>query len=70
MDKNYTLQELSDLLVQLGKKRHGLDCAYPFALGTVIGMVDFHIKNNPDRLQEVINERYSFTQKELANAHK
>ena len=69
MNNDYTLQELADLLVQLGKKRHGLDCAYPFALGTIIGMVDFHVKNHPHRLQAVINERYSFTQKELASAH-
>lgn len=70
MNKNndYSLDELSNLLVQLGKKKHGMDCAYPFALGTIIGMVDFNLKYRPNDLQKVINESYEFTQKELAAA--
>lgn len=65
---DYSLDDLSRLLVQLGKKKHGMDCAYPYALGTIIGMVDFNLKYRPNDLQKVINERYEFTQKELAAA--
>lgn len=68
MNNDYSLDELSKLLVQLGKKKHGMDCAYPYALGTIIGMVDFNLKYRPNDLQKVINERYEFTQKELAAA--
>ena len=65
---DYSLDDLSRLLVQLGKKKHGMDCAYPYAMGTIIGMVDFNLKYRPNDLQKVINERYEFTQKELAAA--
>ena len=65
---DYSLDDLSRLLVQLGRKKHGMDCAYPYALGTIIGMVDFNLKYRPNDLQKVINERYEFTQKELAAA--
>lgn len=66
MNKDYSMDELSKLFVQIGKKKHGLDCAYPYALGSIIGVVDFHIKYNTGRLQQIINERYADAEKELA----
>lgn len=66
MNKDYSLDELSKLLVQIGKKKHGLDCAYPYAMGTIIGMVDFNLKYRPNDLQKDINEKYADAEKELA----
>lgn len=65
---DHSINDLSKLLVELGKKRHGLDCAYPFALGTVIGLVDSYIKYRPWDLQTAINMRYEEIEKELAAA--
>lgn len=66
MNKDYSLDELSKLFVQIGKKKHGLDCAYAFAVGSLVGVVDHHIKYNPNRIQQIINERYVDAEKELA----
>lgn len=66
MENNYTIQDLSKLLVEFGKKKHGSDYAYPHALGTIVGLTDFYLSNFPDRLQGAINARYSETEKELA----
>ena len=62
------INDLSKLLVELGKKRHGLDCAYPFALGTIVGLVDSYIKYRPHELQDAIDIRYAEAEKELAAA--
>ena len=64
----HSIDDLSKLLVELGKKRHGLDCAYPFAMGTIVGLVDSYIKYRPWELQEAINLRYAEIEKELAEA--
>lgn len=66
MNKNYSLEDISKLYVQIGRKKHGIDCAYPFALGSIIGLVDHHIKYDPTRLQQIINERYADAEKDLA----
>jgi len=66
--KDYSINELSDLLVKIGKKKHGIDCAYPFAMGTIIGLVDSYIKYRPWDLQEAINLRYAEFEKELEAA--
>jgi len=66
MNKDYTIQDLSKILVEFGKKKHGSDYAYPHALGTIVGLTDFYLANFPDRLQNAINERYEMTQRELA----
>lgn len=65
--KDYSLEELSKLYVQIGRKKHGIDGAYPWALGSIIGMVDFNVKYNPSNLQNIINQRYSEAEKELAS---
>ena len=65
---DYSLQDLSKLLVQIGKKKHGLDCAYPWAMGTIIGIVDFNLKYRPNDLQKIRNEKYAEAEKELAVA--
>lgn len=66
MNKDYSMDELSKLFVQIGKKKHGMDCAYAYAMGSIIGVVDFQIKYNTGRLQQIINERYADAEKELA----
>lgn len=66
MNKNYTLDELSKMFVQIGKKKYGIDCAYAYAVGSLVGVVDHHIKYNPLRIQQIINERYIDAEKELA----
>lgn len=60
------IQDLSKILVELGKKKHGSDYAYPFALGTIVGMTDYYLRWYPEKLAEVINERYLEAEKELA----
>lgn len=62
------INDLSKILVELGKKRHGLDCAYPFALGAIVGLTDFYLRFDPEKLAEVVNERYLEVEKELAQA--
>ena len=66
MENNYTIQDLSKLLVEFGRKKHGEDYAYSFALGTVVGLTDFYLKYHPDRMQLAVNERYEMCQRELA----
>ena len=68
MNKNYTLGELGELFLQVGKVKHGNDCAYPFAFGSIIGMLDVTMKYHPESYQEVINENVAKLQKELAAA--
>lgn len=69
MDTNYTVEELSKLLVEIGKKTRGADFAYPWALGTIIGLVDFNMfPSVTDGLQNAINNRYAAAEKELAAA--
>lgn len=63
---DYSINDLSDALTQLGKKRHGIECAHAFALGTIVGLTDFYLKNYPERMQEAVNERYELCQRELA----
>lgn len=63
---DYSINELSDVLTQLGKKRHGAECAHAFALGTIVGLTDFYLKHYPERMQEAVNERYEMAQRELA----
>jgi len=66
MNKDYSINELSDALTLLGKKRHGIECAHAFALGTIVGLTDFYLKNYPERIQNAVNERYEMCQRELA----
>ena len=66
MDNDYTIQDLSEALTELGKKRHGIECAHAFALGTIVGLTDFYLKYHPDRMQLAVNERYEMAQRELA----
>ena len=68
MNKNYTLNELGDLFLQAGKLKHGDNCAYSFAYGSIIGMLDITMKYHPESYQEVINENVAKLQKELAAA--
>lgn len=65
-EKNYTLEELGKLFVQIGKIKHGNDLAYPFAFGSIVGMLDVTMKYHPERYQETINENVAKIQKELA----
>lgn len=67
MNKNYSVQELSKLYVEIGKKTRGADYAYPWALGTIIGIIDHNIKYRPNELERIINERYAQAEKELAS---
>jgi hypothetical protein len=62
------IQDLSKILVELGKKRHGSDYAYSFALGSITGLVDFYLRYYPEKLADVVNERYLEAEKELAQA--
>ena len=64
--KNYNLEELGKLFVQIGRIKHGADLAYPFAHGSMIGMLDVCMKYHPERYQEVINENVAKIHKELA----
>ena len=68
MNNDYSLQDLSRLLVQIGKKKHGSDYAYAWAVGTICGMMDFNIKYRPNDIQRAINEKYAEAEKELAVA--
>lgn len=65
-EKNYNLEELGKLFVQIGRIKHGNDLAYPFAFGSIIGMLDITMKYHPERYQETINENVAKIQKELA----
>lgn len=65
---DYSLQDLSKLLVQIGRKKHGSDYAYPWAMGTIIGIVDHNLKYRPNDLQKILNEKYAEAEKELAAA--
>ena len=65
-EKNYNLEELGKLFVQIGKIKHGNDLAYPFAFGSIVGMLDVTMKYHPERYQETINENVAKIQKELA----
>ena len=66
MDNDYTIQDLSKLLVEFGRKKHGSEYAHSFALGTIVGLTDFYLKYHPDRMQLAVNERYEMCQRELA----
>lgn len=68
MDNEITLNDLSDLLVRVGKKKHGLDCAHPFALGTIVGLLEHYIKFNygPEHMKRAITERFELATKELS----
>ena len=63
---DYSINNLADVLTELGKQRHGIECAHAFALGTIVGLTDFYLKNYPERMQEAVNERYEMAQRELA----
>jgi hypothetical protein len=69
METNYTLEQLSKLLVQIGKRDKGSDLAYPWAMGTLIGLVDFNMSYKNEELQNAINRKYIEAAKELSNAH-
>ena len=64
--KDYSLDYLGKLFVEKGRKQHGLDGAYPFAFGSIIGMLDITMKYHPDKYQETINENVERLEKELA----
>ena len=68
--KNYTLEELSRLLVQIGRIKHGNDsAACAFAYDSIFSMLndsDVAMKFPPERYQEVVNENMARAQKELA----
>ena len=68
MNENYSISQLGDLLVELGKKRHkDTGTAYAFAFGAVTGMLDMPLKyRSLEEIQEMINDRYLEVQKELA----
>ena len=68
METNYTLEQLSKLLVQIGKRDRGADYAYPWAMGTLIGLVDFNMSYRNEALQNAINRKYAEAEKELAAA--
>lgn len=67
MEQDYTIEDLCKVLYELGKERHGFDCAHPYALGTITGLVDFYLRNKMlDRLQSAVNDRYLQAKKDLA----
>lgn len=69
MNENYSICQLGDLLVELGKKRHkDAGTAYAFAFGSVTGMLESPLKHRTIKeIQEMINDRYLEVQKELAS---
>ena len=69
MNENYSISQLGDLLVELGRKRHrDTGTAYAFAFGAVTGMLDMPLKyRTTEEIQEMINDRYLEVQQELAN---
>jgi len=66
MDKDYTINDLSEVLCKLGKKKHGPECAHAYALGTIVGLTDFYLKHNPEGMQRAVNERYEMAMRDLA----
>lgn len=68
MNKDYTLNDLGDKLVELGKKNHG-HAAHAFAYGTICGMLNGAIMNkwSLDSIQLYINDKYEQISKELAS---
>lgn len=68
MNENYSISQLGDLLVELGRKRHkNSGSAYAFAFGAVTGMLDMPLKyRTTEEIQKMINDRYLEVQKELA----
>jgi len=64
---NKSMNELSDLFIKIGKKMYGSECGHAFATGSVVGLVDFHLKYDPNGLQKAINIRFAEAEKELAN---
>ena len=69
MNRDYTLNELGDKLVELGKKNHG-QAAHAFAYGTVCGMLNGPIMNgwSMEEIQKYINDKFEQISKELAAA--
>ena len=68
--KNYNLEELSKILFQIGRIKHGNDyAACAFAYDSIFGMLndsDVAMKFPPEHYQEVVNENMARAQKELA----
>jgi hypothetical protein len=64
---NKTMDELSDLFIKIGKKMYGSESGYAYTVGSVVGLVDFHLKYDPNGLQKAINRRFEEAEKELAN---
>jgi hypothetical protein len=69
MNRDYTLNELGDKLVELGKKNHG-HAAHAFAYGTITGMLNGPIMNgwSMEEIQKYINDKFEQVSKELATA--
>lgn len=67
MKENYSISQLGDLFVELGRKRHkDTGTAYAFAFGAVTGMLDMPLKyRSTEEIQEMINDRYLEVQQEL-----
>ena len=67
MNKNYTVNELADLLVKLGTKKngseHGLN--YCFAFGTLTALFDQARFGN---IQDIIDRKIAEVEKDLAAA--
>ena len=64
---NKSLDELSNLFIKIGMKRYGSESGYAYTVGSVEGLVDFHLKYDPNGLQKAINRRFAEAEKELAN---
>ena len=67
MNRDYTLNELGDKLVDLGKKIYPFGGQHAFAYGTICGMLNGALMNkwSLDSIQLYINEKYEQTVKEL-----
>lgn len=68
MNENYSISQLGDLFVELGKKTHkDTGSAYAFAFGAITGMLDMPLKYRTlEEIQEMINDRYLEVRKKLA----
>jgi hypothetical protein len=67
--KNHTVNEMADLLVELGKRKNGTTYGlnYCFAYGTMTALFQQALYGN-DSIQTIVNNKCLELQKELAAA--
>lgn len=59
-----TVKELADVLLEFGKKKHGNDCGWAFAYGSLQGLFE-SARWGLRPIQSIVTDSYYSTQKDL-----